>query len=404
MSDQFTRIRCGGSPLPPGAPAAGLLFGSAAKTAAAAKKAGAGGSNKPSSSPSSPPTSASVALEIRDAEDIPVDLSEAALLQEQLHRAVFPSDRVVGWYRVSESDAIGESDVALTRRLAGHYSPRGGSPSSREEAPFVFALLVISGDKKGDAKKTPSSSSSPSKTDDGGDGDDDEAALPLSLYRLDGEGAALLHLPDWALETLDPERIAVERVLREQPSSSSSSSSRRRHPRSATAPEAASLKPAPPAAEADFDDFDFDESTSRFVRHADALDKSLAAIHKRLEVLRSFLEDTAAGRVPYNPPLLRQVNAVVVHAASIQRPRRPAGGGASSSPLVPLAHLVKTADAVRQYAEKFRVAHESSAQAAAGAGGGGGGTAAYAAAAAAAQPGSSSSSRIREREFGLYGY
>jgi hypothetical protein len=328
MSDQYTRIRYGGSPLECDAPVTGLLFGT--------RRAGSAGANNQTTGA---PTEETV-LEVRDAEDIPLDLSESAKLQEELHRAVFPSHHVVGWYRVAESDDVMESDVTFTDALARHYRHNNSTSS-----PFVFALLVIDG---------------ASSAVGGGDKDGEDEPLPLTVYRQ-ADGGVLHNVPDWVLETLDSERIAVERVIREQP---------------------------PPAhAHAAGDDPDSaaaagDAMTSlsldgpRFVQHTHTLDHSLSAIHRRLDVLRTFLQDTLEEKIPWNASLIRQVNEVMLQAGAIHRPAAadsdPTSNvvGSSSDMMVPIAYLLKTVDAVRSYSDKFRAAHDSTATSASSSGAG----------------------------------
>jgi hypothetical protein len=318
MSDQYTRIRYGGSPLESDAPVTGLLFGT--------RRAGSAGA---SSKTTGAPTEENV-LEVRDAEDIPLDLSESAKLQEELHRAVFPAHHVVGWYRVAESDDVIESDVTFTDALAKHYRHNNNNSTS---SPFVFALLVIDG--------------APSAVG-GGDKDAEDEPLPLTVYRQ-ADGGVLHNIPDWSLETLDSERIAVERVIREQP------------------PPAHSGGDDPDAAAAGDAMTSLSLDGPRFVQHTHTLDHSLSAIHRRLDVLRTFLQDTLDEKIPWNPRLVRQVNEVMLQAGAIHRPTAadsdPTSNVGGSEMMVPIAYLLKTVDAVRSYSDKFRAAHDSSATA-----------------------------------------
>jgi hypothetical protein len=167
----------------------------------------------------------------------------------------------------------------------------------------------------------------------------------------------LHNVPDWALETLDSERIAVERVIREQPPA---------HAGSSADPDKSAAAAAGDAMTA------LSLDGPRFVQHAHTLDHSLSAIHRRLDVLRTFLQDTLEERIPWNPSLVRQVNEVMLQAGSIRRPTSAAASDhdtsnvvaaavGSSEMMVPIAYLLKTVDAVRSYSDKFRAAHESAA-------------------------------------------
>lgn len=90
MSDQYTRITCGGTPLPKDAPVVGLLFG----------------------------LCSDLAIEILDADDIPTDTtSELTKTQIMLHQAVFPQHQVLGWYRVSSDPEPTAADLTTTRNL-----------------------------------------------------------------------------------------------------------------------------------------------------------------------------------------------------------------------------------------------------------------------------------------------
>lgn len=165
MSDQYTRITCGGSPLNQSDPVVGLLFGSYDQNEST--------------------------LQITDAEDIPVDRSDAAKNQVSLHQAVFPLHIVVGWYRVTNSDSLRDEDLTLTNDLIAHYQ---SEESITNNGPFVFGLLQLNSEK-------------------------DE--LPLSLFKSDNR--VFLNIP-WKLETAKMEQVAVERVVREHPTHGAESS------------------------------------------------------------------------------------------------------------------------------------------------------------------------------------
>lgn len=400
MSDQYTRITCGGSPLPTNAPVLGLLFGVASTTHAATGASvpnSAIARSTPASTTTPTPTPTTL-LEIVDAEDIPVDRSEAALLQEELHQAVFPQHRVVGWYRVSDhDDDILPSDVVLTQQLEQHYYSQGrgggssGPGSSTTNPPFVFALMVLNPTMAPTRQaltdtndsKPPAAADDPTTTVPGSTMDD--APLPLTLYRLlrddnDGGGsvgATLRALEEWTLETGDSERISVERILREPPPQQSSrptttdSVAPAGEPGAATATSSTTVDPTQVAAD------------PPFVQHTLALEHSLQAIQDRLAVLHEFLQDTVQGTIPFHPSLMRRVHALLLQLGPIAGQAPPGLGNpppseplsssnssttttAAANPkapdrlLIPVAQLAQAVEAIQSYTDKFRLVHEGS--------------------------------------------
>jgi len=254
MADQYTRITCGGSPLDRTDPVVGLLFGSDQE---------------------------GHQLQITDAEDIPVDASEAATRQVSLHRAVFPQHKVVGWYRASLDDQPVPNDLVLTKQLQEHY-----------QGPLIFALLQVPTDAS------------------------EKDELPLTVYELSSDQRVLVNLERWTLQTSDAERIAVERVVREQPQR---------------------------------------QSRSVFVEQTKSYQQSLLAIQERLAILVQFLRDTQDGKIPVHHALLRQVQGLLLELGPISATT------VASQPdiLQQLAVLAKTVDTVQEYTDKFRIVHET---------------------------------------------
>jgi hypothetical protein len=302
-------------------------------------------------------------LRILDADDIPTDLSENATIVVNLHQAVFPMHSVLGWYRVSATDdGPVANDLLLTRQLQQHYKNHGHEKDAGAEAvtsatdtagedtdtPFVFALLQV----------PPPSTAAAGSGKTAADSDKDEE-LPLTLYQLfdpaspsgsaaatsaENTNAVLIGLDHWNLATSEPERIAVERVVREQPQESGGD---------AAGPQ-----------------------NSMYVSKTSSLQYSLQAIQERLAVLAHFLEETAAGRVPLNHSLLRDVQGLMCQLGPIAAAKNtaqvhsaPTADTASTSTdsldldsessniLQQLAILGKTVDAVTGYTEKFRIVH-----------------------------------------------
>ena len=154
MSDHYTRITMGGSPLPKESPVVGVLFGTPGI--------------------------------LLDAEDISLDAGE---LQQavQLHQAVFPQNIVLGSYRVTNKDSEPTADdlkqVMALQKTFGTTT--------------YFGLLYVNPVKKKESKSI-------------------NEELPLQLFTLQ-DNSVLVAVEDWQLTTAAAERVAVERVLRDKP-------------------------------------------------------------------------------------------------------------------------------------------------------------------------------------------
>lgn len=298
MSDQYTRITCGGSALANDAPVVGLLFGHSLSK-----------------------DGTSTVLQILDADDIPTDRSEAAATQVSLHHAVFPLHDVVGWYRVGNSDEPTADDLRLTKELKEHYG---------NNKPFFFSLLQVK-ENVGDNSNM---------KDDNGNDDDDE--LPLNLYEVQvhDNSAVLVGVESWSLQTSEAERIAVERVVREQPQQDL---------------KAAGTK----------DSAEEDASTpqpSQYVNYMTSVQSSLQAMDDRIKIIVDYLERMGKGEIPPNYSLLRQINGLVLQLGPLQQAAEPAAATSAPPDAELFAHLsavAKTVQSVHSYTEKFRSLHEN---------------------------------------------
>lgn len=276
MSDQYTRISCGGSPLDKDGPVVGLLFGC----------------NDDKGN-----------LQIRDADDIPIEISETSEVQIGLHKAVFPQHSVVGWYRASATeDEPSPDDLRVTEKLKQHYAA---------DSVFCFCLLHVK--KKSDDK----AQSTMSKE------------YPVNLYEIHtvGNKAVLLGMTNWRLETSEPERIAVECVMNDQQSQAEGSG-----------------------------------TSSTYVADAKSIQGSLAGMRERIQVLTGFLESTQKKEIPVNHNLLRQVQALTYSLGPLGCVASEAASSSTLDEAQLLSHLAvvaKTVSAVQTYTDKFRVIHEN---------------------------------------------
>eukprot|EP00980_Cylindrotheca_fusiformis_P021479 scaffold8353_cov138-Cylindrotheca_fusiformis.AAC.10 len=276
MSDQYTRISCGGSPLDTDAQVVGLLFGESNEV-----------------------------LQIQDADDIPPETSEQTQIQVDLHLAVFPQHSVVGWYRVTKSEQEArKSDLQTTKLLKEHFAP---------SSPFCFCLLQIQQDKKQDGRETV------------------VEELPISLYELHDvdNQSILLGLSDWKLETSEPERIAVERVMKQDPL-----------------------------------DLEGNMAHNQYVATSKSIQVSLSSMKERIELLITFLKSTQEGRIPPSHRLLRRVQVLLYSLGPLGDTVKKVGstGGAQDAEVLShLAAAAKTLSAAQSYTDKFRLVHENGA-------------------------------------------
>lgn len=275
MSDQYTRISCGGSPLDKDAPVVGLLFGC---------------------------KDVDDVIQIRDADDIPTDVSESSTKQVNLHRAVFPQHSVFGWYRVSlQDEEPTTNDLRITQQLKKHYAP---------SSPFCFCLLKV----QQEVSMKEANNSTMSKE------------FPINLYELHavGNSSILLGLSNWELDTSEPERIAVEQVMKEQPRN-----------------------------------VDRGASHNLYVMHTKSVQHSLSSMKERVHFLISFLEETQQGKIPPNHGLLRQVQGLVYSLGPLGTAAAVTGEEEDVELLAHLAAVAKTVNAVQSYTDKFRLLHEN---------------------------------------------
>lgn len=239
MSDQFTRISKGGTPLPPTDPVVGLLFG----------------------------TIDGYSTEVCDAVD-------AALTSTQvvdLHKAVYANHQVVGWYRVvSVGKDPTPEDLIQSQKLSKEYS----------ESTILFLLLQI------------------------------QEEPMFSLFSLKDD--VLVHVPDsmHTLQTAPAERIAVERVWSEQPS-----------------------------------------TVNPLRASTIALQEALRSLSDRIRVLQDYISKTPNP----DPTLLRQIQGFVLRAGLLKFDNWDSDGDsvATLSSLAGAIHMAK------QFTDKIKPLHES---------------------------------------------
>lgn len=317
MSDQYTRISSGGSPLDKNAPVVGLLFGLS------------DGENnddpslKTSKIMSNNDTNTTTAaegpfLQILDADDIPVEVSDASTIQVDLHFAVFSKHKVVGWYRVSgENEEPTPDDLLITKTLKDHYAASDS---------FCFCLLKVQSKKKdnGDEDEMKMSEDAAAATDTL------SKDLPINLYEVHNiqNTPILVGLSNWQLETSPSERISIERVMK-----------------------------APSSELGD----GISPSNNPYIIETKVMQHSLTSMKDRVQVLVSYLEDVQIGKITANPTVLRQIQQIVVSLGPLSSLAATTNEGEEEDVqmLAHLAIVARTVNTIQSYTEKFRVVNES---------------------------------------------
>ena len=241
MSDQYTRISLGGTPMETNQPVVGLLFGEVEDH------------NN---------------VFIRDAVDAPLTQSEP---QVSLHTAVYSSHRVVGWYRVANESSPTPNDLVETQKLQHIYGPD-----------LLFCLLQV---------------------------DSESEDLPLSVFQI-VDNTVLVNMT-YKLETAQSERIAVDRVLKEQDSNE--------HP----------------------------------VRVSNNnLLTSIANLSERIEAIQSYLQ-SSENHDALDPTILRQIQALALQIG-VLKSAKTSTSNSRRNDLQRLALLSKTIHNLQSYTDKMQ--------------------------------------------------
>lgn len=327
MSDQYTRISSGGSPLDKTAAVVGLLFGlSDDRNCEAAAYATTTKANE------NVDFDAGHFVQVLDADDIPVDVSDASIVQVDLHKAVFPKHKVVGWYRVvspAENEDIEPTpeDLSITKLLKSHYA-------SSDSDFFCFCLLKV---QQGKQRREQDIGDDEMKTEDTTATDTLNKELPINLYELhdlNENTTVLLGLSNWQLETSPAERLSVERVMKERPSN-------------------------------EFGSGGGSTSTSTYynpyVLETKAMQHSLVSMKDRVRVLASYLKDVKEGKCQLDHGLMRKIQQIVDSLGPLSSLAAATNVGEEED-VVMLSHLAivaRTVNTIQSYTEKFRVMNES---------------------------------------------
>jgi len=357
MSDQHTRVTMGGSPIKSVSPIIGLLFGTVEDSVisildaqeieysyavqskeensndrimedAGSKMGGFGGGTK----------------------EEQTQFQENVKTKIELHNMVFPTHQVLGWYRVDDvcntSNSIHDptpNDLAITN----------GPMVKLTENP-MFLLMNAS-----------ANSLETNHVDDEKNGELDDNELPISIFELlvDNAGQAAFVGMEFELETFEPERIAVEKVLKTQPSTVPPTvAASKGYP--------SSLQDTPETNQAKQDQ-NPSKPHSTYAHSAlnvqlQSLQNSIQSMDTRINVLINYLQKAQEGSIPSNPRLLRHIQNIIS-----QLPIRTPQPDMLQSKLQDELHeslilsfvatVAKTSQTIEQYSEKFRSVYESNA-------------------------------------------
>ena len=311
----------------------------------------------------------------------------AAILKKiELHQKVFPQHRVVGWYRVQKHDENSmnvdvmpsEEDLVMNQtEMARYCSGSHGTENKISDEDIEAPLFVLM-----NASKTVEESSSgdkkPSSTSNNASEEMEvDEELPLAVYETlsTAESSAVFVNADFELDTPEPERIAVEKVFKTQPSKSAVASAAKEE-EAATAAGGDDSRKTGTKSKKDDDKQEKKPSKPPFTRGSteldsteDSLQSSIRAMNIRMNVLLEFLQKVKAGEIEPDDTLLRSVDGLVRQLPLVlaaleegqavstgRKPLRELDHEYSNTMLLTyLAAVAKTANSVHVYSEKFNL-------------------------------------------------
>ena len=395
ITDHQTRVVTGGSALPPGAPVVGLLFG---------HQDGLTVSILDAIEMEHSFAAGETAVEFGGGTEEEQAQHKAGLTTKiELHRKVFPTHEVVGWYKVTSTtggDGDDDDDDGPTEQ---DLRTNNGKMKALNESPLFLLMNAGTARHSKDTKKPAAADAGDAKGGGSADGDgsagqtareklDRDEQLPVSIYEslITKDQAAVFVNLEFELETFEPERIAVENVFKAQrqvvtttaaasaatPDSNKDSmmpsvEEAKKNPAGAlaslfkgksallaatgfggdTAPKQQQQPPPPP---------------SELDAHFHTMQSSIESMNDRISVLLDYLRGVESGTIP-DPDygLLRQVDALVRRLPLLQTGQSRGLPGEFESEydnavmLSYLAALTKTARAVRVATDKSLLVLES---------------------------------------------
>jgi hypothetical protein len=231
----------------------------------------------------------------------------------ELHQKVFPQHHVVGWYKVvDERSADFESDKNYALPTKNDLITHSGWMRDFNENP-IFLLMNASKRKDSDVEsslQSPDDHAKNARTKL-----EREEELPLSVYEsimnTDNGGTVFVNL-EFEIETFDPERIAVERVLKSQkPDFQLTQRQGKVKSLDDTVEKKELLGESDIEMSTEEADAASDPPSTAVEIHLRSVISSIDAMNTRATILLDFLEKTHSKQIPVNHELLRQVNSLV---------------------------------------------------------------------------------------------
>jgi hypothetical protein len=231
----------------------------------------------------------------------------------ELHQKVFPQHRVVGWYRVvDEQSADYQSDEDYALPSQEDLKTQSGWMKEFNSNP-IFLLMNASNRKDRNTESILQSQGDDDHAKNAMARLDREEELPLSIYEsitTENEGTVFLNL-ELEIETFEPERIAVERVLKSHKPDFQYINRQGKGKSIETGDMKESGESDVEMSTVEVEQTsDHCPSTAAEIYLQSAI-TSIDAMNTRTTILLDFLEKTHSKQIPINHDLLRQVNSLV---------------------------------------------------------------------------------------------
>lgn len=286
----------------------------------------------------------------------------------ELHQKVFPQHRVVGWYRVvDEQSADYQSDEDYALPSQEDLKTQSGWMKEFSSNP-IFLLMNASNRKDRNAAFMLQSQGDDDQAKNAMARLDREEELPLSIYEsitTENEGTVFLNL-ELEIETFEPERIAVERVLKSHKPDFQNINWQGKGMSTETGDMKESGESDVEMSTVEVEQTsDLCPSTAAEIYLRSAI-TSIDAMNTRTTILLDFLEKTHSKQIPINHDLLRQVNSLVKQMPFVMAYNT--GNNSSNNDNIKgddfdqnydtllvmsyLATITKTTNAVLQYSKK----------------------------------------------------